>query len=283
MKLAMIEVNGSAHPAVVLDEERYIDLAPHGFGWRDLEQIIEGGEEVLREIKSIIRSEPPGTEPDRLLAPLTRPEKIMCIGKNYADHCREFGSPLPDRPVLFAKYRNALAGPGAQIELPSVSGKVDYEAELAVVIGRKCKNIGPKEALSAVFGYTCANDLTMRDAQAQDGQWTRAKSPDSFCPVGPVIVTADEISDPQNLSIRLTLNGKEMQNSNTGQMVFPVAELVSYLSATMTLVPGDLLLTGTPSGVGMGRKPAVFLKGGDLVSVEIEGLGRLENRMKAQA
>jgi 2-keto-4-pentenoate hydratase/2-oxohepta-3-ene-1,7-dioic acid hydratase in catechol pathway len=164
--------------------------------------------------------------------------------------------------------------------MPSVSSQIDYEAELAVVIGRRAKSVSPDEALSFVFGYTCANDLTMRDAQAQDGQWTRAKSPDSFCPVGPVIVTADEIPDPQNLSIRLTLNGKTMQESNTSQMVFRVADLVSYLSRTMTLIPGDLILTGTPPGVGMGRKPPVFLKNGDLVCVEIQGLGRLENTMK---
>ncbi len=280
MRFAMIVAGGRPWPAVCLPEGGFVDLAANGFRVWDLEGVAEGGEEMLREIKSVLKGRPPVVSQARLVAPLSRCEKIMCIGKNYADHCRELNSPLPDHPVLFAKYRNALAGPGEEIEMPSVSSQIDYEAELAVVIGRLAKNVSSEEAISFVFGYTCANDLTMRDAQAQDGQWTRAKSPDSFCPVGPVIVTADEIPDPQNLAISLALNGKTMQESNTSQMVFGVADLVSYLSRTMTLVPGDLILTGTPPGVGMGRKPQVFLKTGDRVCVEIQGLGRLENTMK---
>jgi 2-keto-4-pentenoate hydratase/2-oxohepta-3-ene-1,7-dioic acid hydratase in catechol pathway len=279
MRVAMIELDGRVGPAVVLPEGGFVDLAGRGLPWRDVEELIEAGDEGLRDAESVAGSGGPGIDSARLLCPLSRPEKIMCIGKNYADHCRELGSALPEMPVLFAKYRNALAGPGEEIRLPSASKMVDYEAELAVVIGARCKDISPEEALSFVFGYTCANDLTMRDAQKADGQWTRAKSPDSFCPLGPWIVTADEIADPHRLSIRLTLNGKLMQESNTEQMVFGVAELVSYLSSTMTLQPGDLLLTGTPPGVGAGRDPQVFLKKGDRVSVELEGIGTLENRM----
>jgi len=279
MRLAMIEVDGRVGPALALPQGGFVDLAARGLPWSDLEELIEAGDEGLREAANEAGAAGPVTGKARLLCPLSRPEKIMCIGKNYADHCRELGSPLPERPVLFAKYRNALAGPGAEIELPASSRMIDYEAELAVVIGARCKNISPEEALSFVFGYTCANDLTMRDAQKADGQWTRAKSPDSFCPVGPWIVTADEIAGPQDLPIRLTLNGELMQESNTRQMVFSVAKLVSYLSSTMTLKPGDLLLTGTPPGVGAGRDPQVFLKKGDRVSVELEGIGNLENTM----
>jgi 2-keto-4-pentenoate hydratase/2-oxohepta-3-ene-1,7-dioic acid hydratase in catechol pathway len=279
MRLAMIEVNGYGQPAVMTSGGRFVDLGAAGGRWRDLEEIIGQGEEARREIVKILKHNPPEAAAPRLLSPLTRPEKIMCIGKNYADHCRELGSALPERPVLFAKYRNALCGPGAEVPLPAVSTMVDYEAELAAVIGRRCRNVTAGEALSCVFGYTCANDLTLRDAQKQDGQWTRAKSPDMFCPLGPVLVTADEIPDPQDLAVRLTLNGRVMQDSNTREMVFGVAALVSYLSATMTLEPGDLLLTGTPAGGGAGRNPPVFLKSGDSLRVEIEQIGALETRM----
>ena len=279
MKLAMIEVVGRGRPAVVLDSGGCVDLAANGGRWKDLEEIIKQGAEALGLVESIVKKASSTVEGARFLSPLSRPEKIMCIGKNYADHCRELGSPLPDRPVLFAKYRNAISGPDAEVELPEESSQVDYEAELAVVIGRRSKKLTPQEATDAVFGYTCANDLTMRDAQKAEGQWVRAKSPDSFCPLGPVIVTADEIPDPQNLKIGLTLNGRVMQDSNTAEMVFGVAELVSRLSATMTLEPGDLLLTGTPPGVGAGRDPQVFLKGGDILCVEIERVGELRTRI----
>ncbi len=279
MKLAMIEVAGRPRPAVVLDSGGCVDLAANGGRWNDLEEIIEQGAEALGLVESIVEKASSTVEGARFLAPLSRPEKIMCIGKNYADHCRELGSPLPDRPVLFAKYPNAISGPDAEVELPEESSQVDYEAELAVVIGRRSKKLTPQEASEAVFGYTCANDLTMRDAQKAEGQWVRAKSPDSFCPLGPVIVTADEIPDPQNLKIGLTLNGRVMQDSSTAEMVFGVAELVSRLSATMTLEPGDLLLTGTPPGVGAGRDPQVFLKGGDILCVEIERVGELRTRI----
>jgi len=279
MKLAMIEVSGQARPAVVLEDEGCVDLVAGGGGWKDIKEIIEQGAEALSLIEGMVKNASAVVTGARLLAPLSRPEKIMCIGKNYADHCREMGSPPPERPVLFAKYRNAITGPDAEVELPEESSQVDYEAELAVVIGRRCKHLTPQEALSVVFGFSCANDLTMRDAQAAEGQWVRAKTPDSFCPLGPVIVTADEIPDPQNLKITLTLNSELMQDSNTGEMVFGVAELVSRLSASMTLEPGDLLLTGTPPGVGMGRDPQVFLKQGDILCVEIERIGELRTRI----
>ncbi|MFH1068015.1 MAG: fumarylacetoacetate hydrolase family protein [Candidatus Glassbacteria bacterium] len=278
MRLAMIESGGRIHPAALRPDGSLVDLKAGGLThYDDLEKYMEEGEPALREAAAAAAGRRRSVKDFRLLCPLVRPEKIMCIGRNYADHAKELGHDLPERPVLFAKYRNALAGPGESIPLPGVSRQVDYEAELAVVIGKVCKDVSEKEALDYVFGYTCANDLTMRDAQKEDGQWTRAKSPDKFCPLGPWIVTRDEIADPQDLVIRLELNGATMQESNTRQMVFGVAGLVSYLSATMTLRPGDLLLTGTPPGVGAGRDPQVFLKPGDRLCVEISGIGALEN------
>ncbi len=280
MRLAMVELDGAPRPAVVMKDGGIFDPASRGPRYRDLEEIIEAGPEALREIGAALHSSPQVIYGLRLLCPLRRPQKIMCIGKNYADHAKEMSSALPERPVLFAKYGNALCGPEEEVELPVVSRQMDYEAELAVVIGRKVRQLAPEQALGAVFGYTCANDLTLRDIQQQDGQWTRAKSPDRFCPLGPWLVTADEIPDPQDLGIMLELNGERMQFSSTGRMVFPVAELISYLSRTMTLLPGDLLLTGTPPGVGHGRKPPVYLLPGDVTVVEIEKIGRLVNRVR---
>ncbi len=282
MRFVMLETKPGPAPAVLLPDGSPALLAPAG-GWRDLDELIREGDPALEAVRAALDSNSlrglPGV---RILKPLGRPEKIMCIGKNYRDHCREMNSPLPERPVLFAKYPNALAGPDEEIMLPEVSRMVDWEAELAAVIGRRCRNVPVESALECVFGYTCANDLTMRDAQKEDGQWVRAKSPDSFCPLGPAIVTSDEIPDPQRLDIRLTLNGDVMQSSNTREMVFGVAELISYLSRTMTLQPGDILLTGTPPGVGAGRDPQVFLRDGDRVVVELEGIGALANRMRGQ-
>jgi 2-keto-4-pentenoate hydratase/2-oxohepta-3-ene-1,7-dioic acid hydratase in catechol pathway len=277
MKLAMVKADGSAHPAVVCDDGAFVELRAAGLPWKSLEELIEAGEAAWREAANVVNRSYPRLQDPGLLAPLSRPQKIMCIGRNYADHVKEMGSNLPERPVLFAKYANALAGPGAEISLPGVSEQIDYEAELAVVIGKRCKDVGQDDAMDYVFGYTCANDITMRDAQKSDGQWTRAKSPDCFCPVGPWIVTADEIDNPQALDISMELNGQLMQDSNTRQMVFGVAELVSYLSRTMTLLPGDLLLTGTPPGVGAGRDPQVFIKSGDTLKVTIAGVGELKN------
>jgi 2-keto-4-pentenoate hydratase/2-oxohepta-3-ene-1,7-dioic acid hydratase in catechol pathway len=304
----MVEKGGVAGPAVVLPGGGFLDLKPLGLPWDDLEGIMEAAAEGLARIRGFGSGDAPSTRNEgtadrgastgadaggpggpglgeprlggpRLLCPLTRPEKILCIGKNYADHCREFDSSLPERPILFAKYRNALSGPGGMVAVPAVSAAIDYEAELAAVIGRRCKGVPESEALDFVFGYTCANDLTMRDVQREDGQWTRAKSPDGFCPLGPWIVTADEVPDPQDLPLRLILNGRVMQDSSTREMVFSVAGLVSYLSRTMTLLPGDVILTGTPAGVGMGKKPPVYLRRGDRVVVDVEGIGSLETLM----
>jgi acylpyruvate hydrolase len=210
-------------------------------------------------------------------APVPRPGKLICIGLNYRDHAAELGMPLPQRPVVFSKFTTAVIAAGEPIVVPASSTQVDYEAELAIVIGRRAKQVRAADAMSHVLGYTAFNDVTARDFQAGDGQWQRSKSCDTFAPMGPSIFTADVIKDPSNLGIRLTVNGATMQDSNTNQLVFGVPELIEFLSATITLEPGDVIATGTPPGVGAGKKPPVFLKPGDQVVVEIDGLKPLNN------
>jgi 2-keto-4-pentenoate hydratase/2-oxohepta-3-ene-1,7-dioic acid hydratase in catechol pathway len=214
----------------------------------------------------------------RLHAPIVRPAKIIGIGLNYEDHAAETGGEAPEKPIVFAKYPNTIIGPGDAIRIPPITEQVDYEAELAVVIGRTAKNVSEEEALEYVFGYMNGNDVSSRDLQfSEGGQWTRSKSIDTFSPIGPYIATRDEIPDPRSLSIRCILNGEAVQDGTTDDMIFPVAELVSFLSSGMTLVPGDVILTGTPAGVGFARDPKLFMKAGDEVSIEIEGLGTLTN------
>lgn len=212
----------------------------------------------------------------RLLAPLV-PQNIFAIGRNYAAHAAETGSAVPERPMVFMKPTTAVLDPGGQIVIPaSAPTEVDFEAELAVVIGRTARRVGESTALDHVFGYTCANDVSARDCQRNDKQWARAKGFDTFCPLGPWIVGAAEMN-PQDRPIRSRLNGAQMQSSNTRDMIHGVRELVSYLSHQFTLLPGTLILTGTPDGVGMARKPPVFLKAGDTIEVEIDGIGTLTN------
>ncbi len=211
----------------------------------------------------------------RLTAPVRRPEKIMCIGLNYRDHAEESGMPPPEEPVLFTKFANSLAGHGEPVTLPAATRQVDYEVELGVVIGRPGREVAVADALDHVAGYTCMNDLSARDLQFRGGQWTRGKAIDGFHPTGPWVVTPDEVHDPQALGLRCSVNGRLLQDSSTAQMIFSVAELVSFISLTMTLRPGDLISTGTPAGVGFTREPPVFLEDGDEVLVEIDGLGAL--------
>jgi 2-keto-4-pentenoate hydratase/2-oxohepta-3-ene-1,7-dioic acid hydratase in catechol pathway len=214
----------------------------------------------------------------KLLAPVPNPPKIVAVGMNYADHCREQGVECPTSPVLFAKFSTAVIGPGEAIRWdPALTEQVDYEVELAVVIGRTARRVSVDDALDYVAGYTICNDVSARDLQFLDGQWVRAKSLDTFCPLGPWLVTRDEIADPQDLTIRCFLNGEVMQDSSTEQMVFGVRELIAFSSRAFTLQPGDVLVTGTPPGVGVFRDPPIFMKEGDVVTVEIEGLGQLAN------
>jgi 2-keto-4-pentenoate hydratase/2-oxohepta-3-ene-1,7-dioic acid hydratase in catechol pathway len=196
---------------------------------------------------------------------------------NYADHAREEGLDIPTEPLLFAKWPSAVIGPGEAILVPSMSRQVDYEAELGVVIGKRGKRIPRDEALGHVEGYLCVNDVTARDLQDGDGQWTRSKSLDTFCPTGPVLVPRAEVDDPQSLSITCRVNGAVVQSSSTSEMVFGVAELIEHISRGVTLERGDLIATGTPGGIGASRKPPLFLRPGDEVTVEIEGVGTLVN------
>jgi 2-keto-4-pentenoate hydratase/2-oxohepta-3-ene-1,7-dioic acid hydratase in catechol pathway len=213
----------------------------------------------------------------RLLAPLV-PGKILCIGLNYMDHCREQHIEPPDRPTLFAKFPSSVIAPGEPIRWPAdFSTQVDYEAELAVVIGRRTSRVAAADALSHVFGYTAANDVTARDVQKGDKQWIRGKAADTFCPLGPVVVTTDEIPDPQQLAIGCRVNGETRQASHTREMIFPVAQIIAFIARAITLEPGDVILTGTPDGVGQYRDPKVFLQPGDRVEVELGDLGVLEN------
>ena len=213
---------------------------------------------------------------------VTQPGKIVCVGLNYRKHAEETKAAIPAYPILFNKFNNALTGHGSEVPLPaSVSDKVDYEAELAIVIGRPAKDVDERHALEHVYGYTCANDLSARDLQLRTAQWMLGKTCDSFCPLGPYLVTADEVGDPDDLAIGCTVNGDRRQSSRTSDMIFGCAEIVSYISRHMTLQPGDVILTGTPEGVvlGMPKEKRVYLQPGDIVTVEIEKLGALTNRM----
>jgi 2-keto-4-pentenoate hydratase/2-oxohepta-3-ene-1,7-dioic acid hydratase in catechol pathway len=210
-------------------------------------------------------------------APVPRPAKLICIGLNYRDHAAESNMPIPERPVVFSKFSTAVIAPGEAVVVPATSQQVDYEAELAVVIGRRAKNVPRDQAYNYVLGYTAFNDVSARDFQFADGQWQRGKSCDTFAPMGQTIVSTDVITDPHKLSIKLILNGQTMQDSNTDQLIFGVPELIEFLSETITLEPGDVIATGTPPGVGFARKPPVFLKPGDEMVVEIEGIGSLNN------
>ncbi|HET7676289.1 MAG TPA: fumarylacetoacetate hydrolase family protein [Candidatus Limnocylindrales bacterium] len=213
-----------------------------------------------------------------LLSPVPRPGKVVAIGLNYFAHAAEQGTSPPEEPLVFAKFTTAVVGHGAEIRWdPALTGQVDYEAELAVVIGRTARRVGQAEALAYVLGYTCANDVSARDLQFGDRQWVRGKSLDTFCPLGPVLVTSDEIPDPQVLSLSCTVSGERLQEGSTADMIFPVARLVSHCSQAFTLEPGDVIVTGTPPGVGVHRTPQRFLRDGDVVEVEIEGIGRLVN------
>jgi 2-keto-4-pentenoate hydratase/2-oxohepta-3-ene-1,7-dioic acid hydratase in catechol pathway len=273
LKLVMYSTDGGA-PSVGYVEDDEV----RALGGASMLEYIEHGRDADRQ---------PGGEAlplseVRLHAPVTRPAKIIAIGLNYEDHANETGGEIPEKPIVFAKYPNTIIGPGEAIRIPPITEQVDYEAELAVVIGRAARNVSEEEALEYVFGYMNSNDVSSRDLQfSEGGQWTRSKSIDTFAPVGPYIATRDEVPDPQSLYIRCVLNGEVVQDGTTSDMIFSVAEVVSFLSSGMTLMPGDIIMTGTPAGVGFVREPALFMKAGDEVSVEIEGLGTLTNPVEA--
>jgi 2-keto-4-pentenoate hydratase/2-oxohepta-3-ene-1,7-dioic acid hydratase in catechol pathway len=282
MRLATIQ--GPTGPRLAVEQGgQYVDVQgidpnlPRGM--RELLQL--GPAALQRVAEAARRPNAPRVEAGgvRLLPPVPDPPKIVCLGLNYRDHAAESGAPIPKEPVLFSKYATALIGANEPIVLPPVSKEVDYEAELVVVLGKRGRPRDEQEARGYIAGYTVGHDVSARDWQLKKDQkqWMVGKTFDTFAPTGPVLVTADEVPDPHRLGIRLRLNGQTMQDSNTSQMVFSVPQVVAYLAQVMTLEPGDLIFTGTPPGVGFARKPQVFLKGGDVVEVEIDGLGVLRN------
>ena len=266
----------------VLRDDRVIDLARASDGRlpSDMGTFLQQGEpamQLAREIEQNATAGLPLAEVT-LLAPVLSPSKIVAFGLNYRGHRQELDAEPPPDPVIFAKFPSAVVGPGAAIRWdPALTQKVDFESELAVVIGRTARRVSAGEALDYVAGYTICNDVTARDLQFGDGQWVRGKSLDTFCPLGPWLVTRDEIHDPHNLSIRCVVNGTVMQDSTTSDMILGVPQLIAFVSRAFSLVPGDVIATGTPGGVGVFRSPPVFLKDGDVVTVQIEGLGQLTN------
>jgi 2-keto-4-pentenoate hydratase/2-oxohepta-3-ene-1,7-dioic acid hydratase in catechol pathway len=287
MRLATLRTPAGLR-ASIRHEDHYVDL--HGTDAAfppTVRQLLAAGPEVLKHAgKAGSRADAVRLPADkvRLAAPVVDPQKIVCLGLNYRDHAAETNAPIPKDPILFSKYATALIGCGDAIVLPAVSSEVDYEAELVIVIGKRGRHISAANALAHVAGYTVGHDVSARDWQLKkDGrQWMVGKTFDTFAPTGPELVTADEVPDAGNLGIRLRLNGTVMQDSNTRNMIFGVAETLAYISTVFTLEPGDLIYTGTPPGVGMARKPQVFLKGGDVVEVEIDGLGVLRNPVVAE-
>lgn len=273
--------NGQAEAAALFPDDMTAFLETGDIGW-------EAAKKVTWALQ--MTPTPPGLrsaihEPASVkrLAPVPQPRKVICIGLNYRDHCEENNQAIPKSPVIFAKFPTAVTGPGDPIVLPRISEQVDYEAELGVVIGRKGRHIARDRALDYVAGYTVMHDVSARDIQFGDGQWVRGKTFDTFLPMGPALVTPDEVGDPHALAIKCELNGRVLQDSNTRNLIFDVPYLIWFLSQVVTLLPGDCISTGTPAGVGAFRKPPIFMKAGDEVSIEIAKLGRLTNPVVAEA
>jgi 2-keto-4-pentenoate hydratase/2-oxohepta-3-ene-1,7-dioic acid hydratase in catechol pathway len=244
--------------------------------------LLEAGRETIEALASAFASVAPRPLAELQLGPpVPDPQKVICLGLNYSEHAGEVGEEAPPAPILFAKFANALVGTGAPIVLPPQSSKVDYEAELAIVIGRRCKDVAAADAADVVAGAMPLNDVSARDLQMQTGQWTAGKAPDTFAPCGPALVLWDEMGDLQEKRVRCRLNGETLQDANTSQMIFPIGETIEFISGLITLEPGDVIATGTPSGVGFTREPPILLKDGDVVEVEIEGLGVLSNPVVA--
>jgi acylpyruvate hydrolase len=272
-----------------LDCEKLFDKADrpaNPLAWFDMDgpwfqRALETHDTLVRDQKAFAEARDKGwlvrSQDAYWFAPVPRPGKILCIGLNYRDHAAESNMPLPQKPVVFSKFSTCVIAPGEPVVLPSVSQQVDYEAELAVVIGRRAKHVSADRAYHYVFGYTAFNDVTARDFQFGDGQWQRGKSCDTFAPMGQSIVSADAVPDPHKLPIKMKLNGEIMQDSNTDQLIFGVPALIEFITQTITLEPGDVIATGTPAGVGFARKPPVFLKPGDEMQVIIEGVDGVNN------
>lgn len=270
MRLITFRRQDQSHAGLVV-EDRVFPLP-----WPDLMGAVQSGASAI--LAAAATSAPLLLADVSIQAPLLRPGKIIAVGLNYLDHCQEQNLTPPERPTLFTKFTTSIIAPGEAIRWdPALTQKVDYEAELAVIIGRTARRVPLEAAADYVFGYTCLNDVTARDLQKGDGQWVRGKSLDSFCPMGPMVVTADEMPDPHGLAIRTWVNGELRQKSNTDQLIHTVPALIAFCSAAFTLEAGDVITTGTPGGVGLYRQPPSFLRPGDRLVVEIDGIGRLEN------
>ncbi len=283
MRFVTFQNNGLAEPGVI-SGENIVGLKQAGFP--TLLSVIEGGLDARRRAEAWLDRAPAGEivplATARLLAPLPRPPKIICVGLNYRDHAAESKMEIPKVPTIFSKYPTAVIGPGDEIVLPKHSTGPDYEAELAVIVGKGGRYISKDRWRDHVFGYTNFNDVSARDYQEATSQWMIGKTFDTFAPMGPAIVTADEIADPHALDIQMIINGEVLQNSNTSQIVFRIPDLLEHLSSVFTLEPGDVISTGTPGGVGEARNPPRWLRPGDDVVVRISGLGELRNRVKAE-
>jgi 2-keto-4-pentenoate hydratase/2-oxohepta-3-ene-1,7-dioic acid hydratase in catechol pathway len=291
--MGMILHDGTRDLGLRLDCERLFssdELPANPLSWFDMDgqwfqRANEARQQLIDDPNALDQAKQKGWLVERRdaywFAPVPRPGKLICIGLNYRDHAAESNMPIPERPVIFSKFPTSVIAPGEPVVIPPTSQQVDYEAELAVVIGRKAKHVKASRAMDYVLGYTAFNDVSARDFQFADGQWQRGKSCDTFAPMGQSIVTTDTITDPHKLSIKLVLNGQTMQDSNTDQLIFGVPELIEFLTESITLEPGDVIATGTPPGVGFARKPPVFLKPGDEMEVLIEGIGGLGNPVVA--
>lgn len=283
MHLVTFQSNGSSEPGVIV-ESNVIGLKAAGFS--SLLDIIEQGPAARERIAAWVKVAPAESvvplSKAKLLAPLTRPPKLIFIGLNYRDHAIECGAEIPKLPSVFSKYNTSIVGPGDEIVLPKISAQPDYEAELAVVIGKKGRYIPKDQWQEYVFGYTNLHDVSARDVQMATSQWMMGKTFDTFAPIGPAIVTSDEIPNPNALKIELVLNGEVMQSSNTSEMLFQVPYLIEHLSSVMTLEPGDIISTGTPAGVGMAKTPQRWLRPGDITVVRIEGIPELQNSVRAE-
>lgn len=275
MKLIRFGSPQQEKPGLQLDDGRRIDVSAFG---SDYDEAFFGGDglERLAAWASANAATAPTVDPSVRLGPcIARPSKIVCVGLNYADHARESGAPIPKEPILFFKATSSIVGPNDDLVIPRKSLKTDWEVELAIIIGKKASYVSEDDALSHVAGYALHNDYSEREWQLErGGQWVKGKSCDTFAPIGPFLATRDEIADPQNLKLWLKVNGKTVQDSTTAQMIFNVKQLVSYISQFMTLLPGDVISTGTPPGVGLGQTPEPwYLKAGDVVELGVEGLG----------
>lgn len=281
MRLVTFEESGHARAGALIDgDSRVVDLEAG-----DMLSLLEKSEnrfdQALKKVAAAARTYP--LEDVRLLAPVPRPPKITCVGLNYRDHAIEGGNPIPEHPVLFSKYPISVIGPDETIRLPKASNKVDYEGEFAIVIGKRAKHVSKADAFDVVAGYTVMNDVSARDWQKRTSQWMVGKAFDTFAPMGPALVTKDEVPDPHALSIKTWVNGELRQDSSTKELIFGVGDLIAEISQIWTLEPGDVILTGTPSGVGAYWNPPKLLKAGDVVKIEVGGVGVLENPVADEA